>query len=331
MTTNETFAAIDEASARWVSRLDRAPLDKVEREEFVAWLSRSPRHRGAYMRAQTVLAAAQQAMLATPCEPGPESRSTGARSKASRRKLLLAALSVGAAGVAASVLFTVFFDQPFTNYRSQRGEVRVLPMTDGTIATLNTATEISVRITRSAREVRLIRGEALFVVEKDTERPFTVSMGDTVVRAVGTAFVVRNIKDEPAQVLVGEGAVDMYRRSVEGTAPLRVPANARAVALEVPSPSVKMLEEGLDPALVARQLAWREGMISFDGQSLKQAAAEFKRYSDVDIVIDDPAVARLTVLGLFAANNPIEFAHSAAAILNLQVKETPTGIMLYRQ
>ena len=71
-------------------------------------------------------------------------------------------------------------------------------------------------------------------------------------------------------------------------------------------------------------------MISFEGQSLREAAQEFARYSDVRIIIDDPAVSKLTVVGLFSANNPVEFADAVAAVLNLQAQETAAGVMLYR-
>lgn len=331
MSKNGSSADIDESASRWVARVDTAPLSPAEREEFEAWLKESPRHRGAYARTQAILIAAEQARAAESPPDSPAAAVSDERPLMSRRRLLYAGGGIaGAAAAIAGVAFVRTYEAPFTHHRSRQGEVRQLPFDDGSVATLNTNTEIAVRLTRSRREIQLIRGEALFVVARDRARPFTVSARDAIVRAVGTSFTVRNLEDEPPQVLVGEGMVDMYRQSAPDEQPLRVPANARAAALEVPFPTVKMLDENLDPAVVARQLAWRQGMISFDGQSLKQAASEFARYSDMRIVIDDPVVANLKVIGLFSAYNPVEFAHSAAAILNLQVRETPNSVMLYR-
>jgi transmembrane sensor len=71
---------------------------------------------------------------------------------------------------------------------------------------------------------------------------------------------------------------------------------------------------------VERRLAWREGMISFDGDSLAQAAAQFARYSDTHIVIADPAIGRLSVVGLYSATNPIGFARAVALSMNLRVE-----------
>jgi transmembrane sensor len=170
----------------------------------------------------------------------------------------------------------------------------------------------------------------LFDVAKDSKRPFTVAAGSTIVRAVGTSFLVRHLTDEPLEVLVREGTVDMFRAQAEDEQSLRVSANSRAVALDVPTPVVKLVNVGIDPAAIDRQLAWRSGMISFEDENLKSAALKFARYSAQPIVIDDPEVAKRTVTGLYSIYDPEGFARSVALSLNLQVSVTPSGVMLWR-
>lgn len=323
MTTMQTDTTLDEDAARWAVLADNQPLDAAVQAELDAWLKESPRHHGAFVRACAVLAAVSDVGGA-----GADARPQG---NPPRRKVLLWGSSgLVAAAAAASLAFGFFAKDGPVRYQAPRGEVRLLTMADGSIATLNTDTEISVRFTKSSREIQLIAGEALFEVAKDAARPFTVNMGDTVVRAVGTAFVVRNLTGEPAQVLVSEGAVDMFRASSKRGGQVRVPANARAVALDVPYPTVRITDTNLDPEAVARKLAWRRGMLVFESATLKQAAAEFGRYSDVRIIIDDPQIADLRITGLFSAANPVEFARGAAASHDLKVEITPTGIMLWR-
>jgi transmembrane sensor len=80
-----------------------------------------------------------------------------------------------------------------------------------------------------------------------------------------------------------------------------------------------------DSALVARpvpvaqlhrQMAWQNGQIAFEGETLAQAAAEFSRYSDTRIVVDDPALAREEIAGLFKATDPVGLAKTIAISLN---------------
>jgi transmembrane sensor len=67
---------------------------------------------------------------------------------------------------------------------------------------------------------------------------------------------------------------------------------------------------------VHRQLAWQNGQIAFEGETLAQAAQEFSRYSDTRIVIEDPALAREEIAGLFKATDPVGFAQTIAISLN---------------
>jgi transmembrane sensor len=73
------------------------------------------------------------------------------------------------------------------------------------------------------------------------------------------------------------------------------------------------------PAEVHRELAWEDGQLAFEGQSLSQAAAEFDRYSDTKIVIDDPALATEEIAGLFRATDPVGFAQTVALSLKARV------------
>jgi transmembrane sensor len=61
---------------------------------------------------------------------------------------------------------------------------------------------------------------------------------------------------------------------------------------------------------------------------LGQAATEFARYSDRRIRIDDPAVARLEVTGLFSASDPDGFAKAVALSLGLVATTEADGVRL---
>jgi transmembrane sensor len=321
-------SSLDAAAADWVARMESGPLSAEDQLTFESWWDTSVHHRGAYARAEAALALAGHAIGIGGERPMQESYTpTVERSPVfTRRKAIWAASAAAAAGV-----FAVYYAPPrYKRYSTERGEVRIIPLEDGTAVTLNTASEVAVRYMGDAREVRLVRGEALFDVVRDSSRPFTVYARNAAVRAVGTSFLVKDLINHPVEVIVREGAVDMFHPAVPSEKPTRVITNYRAVALDTIAPSISLMSAPLSSAQIERQLSWQRGMMSFEGERLKDAVAEFSRYSDVNIVIADPAVGDLKVTGVFSIHNPIGFARSAALVFSLQIAETPKGVTLWR-
>lgn len=329
MPERQTSHEIDADAADWVARLDGESTPQGSQAELDAWLAGDPRRLGAYAKARAVYAHVRRAKaLGKDFDPEPfdpivvELKQRPAK-QPSRRRVLWLGGGI-AASVAAAVTTTWSLRRGASRYATRLGEVHIVPLNDGSTVTLNTASKIAVSFTQDVRSIRLIEGEALFDVAKDPRRPFVVQAGDTAVRAVGTSFTVRRLPDRPVQVLVREGVVEITRSVTPTAAPVRVAANSRAEA--VGETTVQTL--AVAPAEVSRALAWREGMLSFEDERLDQAAAEFARYSDNRIVVDDPTVAARTVTGAFAANNPAGFSQAVAAALDLQAEVNEGQIRL---
>jgi transmembrane sensor len=85
------------------------------------------------------------------------------------------------------------------------------------------------------------------------------------------------------------------------------------------------------PEAVTRELAWREGKLAFEGETLKQAAETFARYSDTRIPIRDPDLAREPVTGLFAANDPVGFGRAIAHVFDARLAQDGDTIVLTRR
>src|SRR5687767_11767497 len=77
---------------------------------------------------------------------------------------------------------------------------------DGSVVYLNAQSRLRIAYSDRRREVKLLDGEALFIVEKDSKRPFNVIAGATLVQAVGAQFNVRR-RDRLILVSVVEGKV----------------------------------------------------------------------------------------------------------------------------
>ncbi|MBS0567406.1 MAG: FecR domain-containing protein [Proteobacteria bacterium] len=312
---------IDERAADWVAREDRASLDPTEIVERDAWLRADARHFGAYARARAVyartnrLAALSSSVRAPANHHGP------------RRPLRRLGLGVAlAAGILVVAFGAYHATRSGTGYATHKGEVLRVPLSDGSTITLDSDSAVDVAYGTTRRGVRLLRGAAVFDVAKHHALPFIVEAHGTQVTAVGTSFQVSlaNRGEDETDVLVREGIVDVAEIGAIAQ-PARLPANFRASARKGRAIEV----EPLSQENVARRLAWRDGMLAFNGDTLQYAADEFARYSDTRIVIDQPTLAQRRVVGLYSANDPVGFAHSIAKSLDLIAEQRGDGVHLF--
>lgn len=331
-----TEATRNETLARWVVRLDAGPLSPEEQRELDAWLDEKPSNRGALLRARAEwidldrlgALSGGSGDTADAAKKGDIPDSVGVKLRPSgplvaRRWLLAAGLAAVSVAIAGYVAVTLTRDV----YVSDVGEVRRVTLADGSTMILNTATRAVVRFDEGQRLVRLERGEALFQVQKDSSRPFIVRTHELTVKAVGTAFAVRVVNERTA-VTVTEGVVEIARSATPSLTrpgdsqydvrPQRVTANHRAIvplveATKTTATSPPITVEPIEPQWAERQLAWRGGMVAFNGESLREAVDEMNRHNHRQIVIDDPALSAQPVVGIFSANDIEDFAQTAAA------------------
>jgi transmembrane sensor len=332
-----SHGGIDAEAALWAARADRG-LSTDEDEVLDAWLAKDVRHVGAFAKARAVSLltertrafgiGADKMLTQMEGEAVPErgfSRPAQPMPALSRRHALWMSAAAATAGFwfALKALPQYLLER---SYETGIGETKVVPLEDGSLVTLNTQSRITVAYSPERRDLNLVRGEALFDVAKDNARPFVVLAGGMQVRAVGTSFTVKLVPNEPVQVLVREGVVEVKRPDVPTAPPVRVSAGSQAVA----SDNAPIVAASLSPPEVNKALAWQIGRIAFEGETLRKATEEFARYSDTRIVIDDPAVADMTITGLFVSNDPVGFAKAVALSLNLHARVSAGEVHLSR-
>lgn len=312
----ETADDTDVAAATWAARVDRG-LSIAETAELDAWLRGDVRRAGAYARMTW-------ALMSTETTASMAGGARRERLALTRRRWL-----VGGGAIAASLAGAGVYlgsSRP-VSYSTRKGEKRVVSLDDGSVMTLNTNTRLEVQYAKDRRLIRLVEGEALFDVAKDRNRPFIVSARNAEVRAVGTSFTVSNVGSAPVEVLVREGVVDVTPSTVGGETPTRVKANSRAI-LARDTGAVAVAH--VDDAELGTDLAWKDGQIVFQGETLAAAAARFGRYSDIGIVIADPDLGAEKVAGVFNANDPVGFAKSVALSLNAKAEIRADVVRLAR-
>jgi transmembrane sensor len=293
---NET----DLEAFRWVVQIEQGPLSAEQQREFDTWLASSPQHQGAFIRAQ---AASLHFDRVGALAGGRGVSSPPPQPNGTRRRLIAATLSATSFMGVGAWLGRQWIEDAWRGerYVTNVGQVRRVALADGSELLLNTATEIFVRYGRNRREIRLARGEALFSVARDI-RPFALLVGEWMLRAARAAFTVR--QGVVMNITVTEGNVDVLSansRIIQE--PQRLIANQEAI---VGAGGVAELQRVSDAEL-GRRLAWRAGMVVFDGQPLHEAVAEMNRYSARRIVCDDPVISERHIVGAFGMTDTETF------------------------
>ncbi|GAA0546426.1 transmembrane sensor [Rhizomicrobium palustre] len=320
---SSTSQQVDDQAAKWAALRDLG-LTSAQEVEFERWLKADRRHLGAYARAEGALIRVERAHgwareITNTIKPVETPVWT-------RRRILMtgsAAAGIAAVGVIGAGVWNALRD---TTIATGKGEIRQVLLADGSVVKLNTNSKVAIEYTPELRKIKLLRGEALFDVAKNKKRPFVVEANGTLVRAVGTSFTVSALPERPVRVLVKEGVVELKRADVASSAPVRVSANTLALAPK----NAPITATPVAQARLARNLAWEYGRLAFDDETLEDAAKEYARYSDIQIVVD-PAVANMTITGSFVSNDPVGFAKSAASALDLQVDVNGQEVKIFRR
>lgn len=294
----QTAADIADEAAAWVARMDADGWTDDGEADLERWIAQDPRRRGALLQAQA-------SWITLDHRPAIVNKTAVVR----RRTMMK---GFGGA-LAASLAGGIFLLTRGTTYRTQVGEIRRVPLADGSTATINTGSEMQVTLAERRRSVRIASGEAWFRVAKDPARPFVVEAGPVVVQAIGTAFSVRR-RDNGADILVTEGVVEVWTAQADGYR-TRLAAGQGAFVSDNAAVRVSRAE----PSAVDRALAWRTGSIDLSGQTLAAAIDEFNRYNRRKLVLVDPRLAGEQIDGMFHTDDPEGFAQAIHDSFNVAV------------
>jgi transmembrane sensor len=304
----DTRASIERQARQWLIRMDGdEPLTSAEKEALREWGSRSSRRREELVRVCKLWRDANVLDTVTSLLDDKTPVSGGARKR-------WIGTAVAASVVLALVISTGWYVQRShgvanETYATAIGQQRTVVLRDGSSVELNTDSRVQVNYDDHVRGIVLLRGEALFTVKPDANRPFTVHAADRVVRAVGTAFIVR-LESGNVYVTVTKGVVDVAKPDADQ--PLAsvgerkvAPSLARLGRLKAGqttrfargSNQIDVLQ--LPEPELERQQAWSKGILVFTGESLGEVVTQLNRYSTDRFEIDDPELASMTVGGRF--------------------------------
>lgn len=210
-------------------------------------------------------------------------------------------------------------------------ERRQVMLNDGSVVQLEPETLLRVQFADHERRIALERGRALFRVAKDVQRPFLVSTEHTSVRAVGTAFGVENGR-RGVIVTVAEGKVAVARSRDDGAASGQEPSKPADVLLTA-GQQITVQNSGAVETVravdTARALAWAEGQLVFENDTLAHVVTEFNRYNRTQLRISDEALATRRVSGVFEATDTetlLAFIQQGGG--EISITQTDEGIVI---
>ncbi len=165
------------------------------------------------------------------------------------------------------------------------GSRTILQLPDGSEVFLNHGSSLKYpqRFAGKKREV-ILSGEGYFIVAHDADKPFYVKTERLEIKALGTEFNVSAYPDDElvATTLVN-GKVIIEQPFPDGS--------VISLASMIPGQNVVYNTETGKISTVAgkieRYIAWKDGKLLFDNESILRVANELSRMFNVDIVIAD--------------------------------------------
>jgi len=213
---------------------------------------------------------------------------------------------------AASVLFAISLVLTMNGYLDWRGpradefvtntgEQMDMTLSDGSHVWLGPRSKLIVAFDKERRGIQLTTGEAFFAVKKDRSRPFTVRSAGGDIVAVGTAFNVRAV-DEQVTVAVSEGVVAVTSKTqttVRGATSVRVASGQQLTFTALQPIKSSAIVQSPAPGERAR---WRDGVLVYRNEPLREVVNDMVRYSDMQIEIADASVGELRYSGVVYHN-----------------------------
>ena len=329
MTCERDRSAALNAAARWYTDLQDPDLDIETWEAFLDW-KRDPGNAAAFQKVEGSLAVLDRASLGyiEAVEAGPQRRRRFVTARV--RWLSGIAATLALAAVSYFVVGTLAHPEAI-QYATSLGEQRTVELADGSQMTLNTDTEAEVSFTRHQRQVRLIRGQALFEVEKG-DMPFVVDAEGHRTTALGTEFDVYanagavEVTLMRGSVIVsltpaGRGVLGLLSDAPAGTGGRKLVPGERLI---IGKDGVESISD-VDPVAAAM---WRTGRIQFDDTSVEDVLAELNRYARTKVRIEDSALAAERISGSFYVGQEEDFVGSLVIMFSLETERNGDEILL---
>lgn len=314
---------IEEQAQIWLLRVMSKDLTEQEQQEFEQWYAKHPSHKLEYERANETwskLDLLEDDLLAdtnvSPLHIPPE------QSRSSMKFHQRFWVKHAATFLLCTALLGFFYKDDIiinltADHITAQGEQTTLSLPDGSLLTLNTDTAIDIDYSKKLRRIILLKGEAFVQVKPNAERPFIVVSDQGSATALGTAFAVKQTKNEML-VTVTEGTVSVknssnHKKTEEAILQLNQSVIVQSNGLTQQAFRVNTYET----------LAWRSGKLIFKDEPLNRVLQELDRYFPGKILVLSSFNKNAKINGVFEKDNIIDAIKAVASTQNKTVSFSP--------
>lgn len=201
------------------------------------------------------------------------------------------------AGQKTSPTYTYLAD---TQIEVPKGQMSSVILPDGTTVQLNSGSKLvyASGFNSGERTVNL-EGEAFFNVAKDKKHSFVIKTKSLDFKVYGTSFNVQAYpEDSEINTTLVEGSLGVVAKTGSEMARL------------VPGENANFKEDNKELVVTNVDLelytSWKDGMVTFRNEKLKDIARKIERWYNVQIVINNPKLADELYMGTIMKNKPID-------------------------
>ncbi len=180
------------------------------------------------------------------------------------------------------------------------GQMANVRLPDGTVVMLNSGSSLvyNGNFSRGQRNV-MLEGEAYFEVTENKEHPFTVQTSSLSYTVYGTKFNLEAFPDDgKSNAVLIEGSLGVWSENGHEIARL-VPGEKLCFDREQKKYVIKQVNTDI-------YTSWREGLITFRNEKIKQIAKKIERWYNVEIIILRPEFGEESYFGTIMKNKPVD-------------------------
>ncbi len=329
---------IESEAAEWIMRLSGDSVLDTDRTNFSKWLNESTIHREVFEELSMFWDASHILEGLNDYANSDVAQLSKEEVERSTRMGFLKLILSGS--VAASIFAAcIFIAQDFrtaekyeytAEYRTEIGKQQRISLPDGSTVILNTDSLLKVGYTDSNRHLELVRGEALFEVAEDLEKPFSVFTQHGSVKALGTAFAVM-IEDDATNLLVTEGRVEL-----KSTPSISMESPDKVYFSEVVAGQEAKLSHAIEHVsnvrlnTIEKSLDWQDGELSFKGESLEEVVEIISRYTDVEIEFENDEIRQQKIVAYYKIGDVERLFEALNVMAGIKARRMPNGqVFLY--
>jgi transmembrane sensor len=206
-------------------------------------------------------------------------------------------------------------------YATAVGQIRTVWLEDGSEVILSGATSLRTDFSTDVRRVVMSDGEALFLVAKDTLRPFIVDVPNGSARALGTTFNVHRGPDE-STIAVIEGLVQVSPPAWRSGASTNLSAGAQ-VALSTDGLVGRI--KAVNPQEIG---SWQSGRLIFVDRTIRAVIADLNRYSSTPVTLAVIDAADVRISGNIQLDHIEEWLRALGPAFGIDLVRNEHGMML---